>query len=263
MLKMRVVNRPAILFPLVLLAMLALLTFWINQVVQPIVPKLDGSGRHDPDYMMSNFVTTQTDINGALRYKLAATEMKHFPDDDTTELQRPRYTQFAIDKPYTQVEGLRGYMSSNGDKIELFDNVKITRQAFAGKGEMTVETSYLSILPKTEIVRTDRAVVIRQAPKTVVHATGMLYDKKKNTVSLLHKVRAHYERPNVRVRSIKHSVDQSKKNEATKVSVNKSKRNEKKSKMQRSKSKKSKLQQSKSQQSKLQQSKLQRYASHA
>lgn len=246
---MRVVNRPAILFPLVLLAMLALLTFWISKVVQPIVPKLDGSGRHDPDYMMSNFVTTQTDINGALRYKLAATEMKHFPDDDTTELLRPRYTQFAIDKPYTQVEGLRGYMSSNGDKVELFDNVKVTRQAFAGKGEMTVETSYLSILPNTEIVSTDRPVVIRQAPKTIIHATGMLYEKKKNTVSLLHKVRAHYERPNVGVSAIKSSLVQSKYNEATKAVVNKGQDSEKKSKLQQSKLQQSKSQQSKSQQS--------------
>ncbi len=231
---MRVANRPVILFPLALLVMLALLTFWINRVVQPIVPKLDGSGRHDPDYMMSNFVTTQTDINGALRYKLAATEMKHFPDDDTTELQRPRYTQFAVDKPYTQVEGLRGYMSSNGEKVELFDNVKITRQAFAGKGEMTVDTSYLSILPNTEIVSTDRPVVIRQAPKTVIYATGMLYEKKENTVSLLHKVRAHYERPNVGVRAIKSSVDQSKYNEASKAFVNKGQSSEENAKLQQS-----------------------------
>jgi lipopolysaccharide export system protein LptC len=198
---------------------------------------------------MSNFVTTQTDINGALRYKLAATEMKHFPDDDTTELQRPRYTQFAIDKPYTQVEGLHGYMSSNGEKVELFDNVKVTRQAFAGKGEMTVETSYLSILPNTEIVSTDRPVVIRQAPKTVIHATGMLYEKKKNTVSLLHKVRAHYERPNVGVPAIKSSLVQSKYNKATKALVGKGQSREKQSRLQRSKSKKSNLQPPKPQQS--------------
>jgi lipopolysaccharide export system protein LptC len=135
-------------------------------------------------------------------------------------------------------------MSSNGDKVELFDNVKVTRQAFAGKGEMTVETSYLSILPNTEIVSTDRPVVIRQAPKTIIHATGMLYEKKKNTVSLLHKVRAHYERPNVGVSAIKSSLVQSKYNEATKVVVNKGQGSEKKSKLQQSK-----LQQSKPQQS--------------
>jgi len=188
-------TRSAIVFPLVLLIFLAVLTFWINKAVQPSQPKLDGSSRHDPDYTMSKFVTTQTDIKGDLRYKLAAVEMRHFPDDDTTELQRPRYTQFTVNKPYTQVEGLRGYVSSNGEEVQLFDNVKVTRPAFGEKGESTVETDYLHIRPNEELVTTDRPVVIRQAPKTVIYATGMIYEKKNKTVTLLHNVRAHYEKP--------------------------------------------------------------------
>ncbi len=182
-------------FPLMLLIFLALLTFWINRTVQPPVPKLDGSSRHDPDYIMSNFVTTQTYPDGGLRYKLAAVEMRHFPDDDSTELQRPRYTQFAADKPYTEVQSLRGHVSSNGEEVKLYDNVKVTRQAFAGKGEMTIETDFLNIRPNDDLVTTESPVVIRQAPKTVIHATGMIYEKQKQTVTLLHKVRAHYEKP--------------------------------------------------------------------
>ncbi len=195
---MKVNARSAIVFPLILLSLLALLTFWINSTVQPPLPKMDGSSRHDPDYIMSNFVTTQTDVNGGLRYKLAAVEMRHFPDDDTTNLERPRYTQFTLGKPYTQAEGLRGYVSSDGEDVQLVDNVKITRQAFANKGEMTVETEYLNIRPKEDLVHTESPVVIRQAPKTIIYATGMIYDKKKNTVTLLHKVRAHYERPSIK-----------------------------------------------------------------
>lgn len=192
---MQISTRAAMTFPLALLIFLALLTFWINRTVQPPVPKADGSSRHDPDYIMTNFVTTQTYANGELRYKLAATEMRHFPDDDSTELQRPRYTQFAVGKPYTQVEGTRGYVSSNGEEVKLLDNVKVTRQAFAGKGEMTVETDYLNIRPNEDLVTTESPVVIRQAPKTVIYATGMIYEKQKQTVTLLHKVRAHYEKP--------------------------------------------------------------------
>ena len=192
---MHIGARSVIAFPVVLLILLALLTFWINKTVQPQTPKLDGSSRHDPDYIMSNFVTTQTDAKGDLYYKLAAIEMRHFPDDDTTELQRPRYTQFAVGKPYTQVEGLRGYVSSDGEEVQLFDNVKVTRQAFEGKGEMTVDTDYLNIRPNQELVTTESPVVIRQAPKTVIYATGMVYEKKIRTVTLLHKVRAHYEKP--------------------------------------------------------------------
>jgi lipopolysaccharide export system protein LptC len=193
---MSVQSKSVILFPLMLLSLLAALTFWINVTVQPTAPKLDGSSRHDPDYIVSNFVTTQTDVNGDLRYKLAASEMKHYPDNDATNLLNPRYTQFATNKPYTQVQGLHGYVSSNGEIVEIVDKVLVTRQAFAGKGEMTLETDYLNIRPNEDLVQTPNPVVIRQAPKTVIYATGMIYEKKKQTVTLLNKVRAHYERPN-------------------------------------------------------------------
>jgi lipopolysaccharide export system protein LptC len=192
---MQLGTRTAITFPLVLLAFIAMITYWINYTVQPESPKIDGSSRHDPDYIMTNFETTQTDIKGNLSYKLSANEMRHFPDDDTTELQKPRYTQFAINKPYTRVEGMRGFVSSNGEEVKLVDNVVITRQAYNGKGEMTVETDYLNIRPNEDLVTTDRPVVIKQAPKTVIYATGMIYEKKKKTVTLLKRVRAHYEKP--------------------------------------------------------------------
>ncbi len=188
-------NRSAIIFPLVLALLLALLTFWINQTVETQGPKIDGSHRHDPDYTMSNFVSTQTDAAGKLRYILAASEMLHYPDDDSTVLHRPRFTQYATNKPYTQIEGLRGYVSANGSEIELVDQVKVTRQAFNGKGEMQVLTEKLLILPDQDIAKTDANVIIKQAPKTVIRAKGMIFDKKKQTVRLLSRVKVHYERP--------------------------------------------------------------------
>jgi lipopolysaccharide export system protein LptC len=189
------ISRSALFFPIVLAIMLALLTFWINQTVEEQGPKLDGSNRHDPDYSMHNFVTTQTDALGQLRYILAATEMLHYPDDDSTVLQRPRFTQYTVNKPYTQIEGLRGYISSNGEEVELVDNVKVVRQAFEGKGEMQVLTEKLWIFPKKDLVKTNAPVTIKQAPKTVITAVGMVYDKKAQTVTLLDRVKVHYERP--------------------------------------------------------------------
>ena len=203
---MKTTVRPALLFPLLLLSMLALLTFWINKTVQPSPPKIDGSSRHDPDYIMSNFVTKQTDINGNLHFQLAAVEMRHFPDDDSTYLQRPRYTQFTIGKAPTQVEALRGIVSADGEKVELFGNVKITRPAFAGKGESTLDTDHLNNFPNQDIVRTESPVIIRQAPKTVVYGTGMLYEKKLGTVTLFHKVRAHYEKSSPSKAASQHSL---------------------------------------------------------
>lgn len=188
-------GRSTLFFPIILALLLAIITFWINLTVEQQGPKIDGSDRHDPDYTMNNFVNTQTDTTGKLRYVLAAAEMVHYPDDDSTVLQRPRFTQYTIDKPYTRIEGLRGYVASNGEEVTLVDNVKVTRQAFDGKGEMQIATEKLVILPNQDIAKTDAPVVITQAPKTVIHATGMVFDKKHQTVQLLNRVKVHYERP--------------------------------------------------------------------
>ena len=191
------IARSALFFPLVLAIALAIITFWINLTVEQQGPKNDGSTRHDPDYSMNNFVTTQTDVTGKLRYILAAAEMVHYPDDDSTVLQRPRFTQYTANKPYTQIEALRGYVSSNGEEIVLVDNVKVVRQAFEGKGEMQVLTEKLIILPKQDLAKTDSPVVIKQAPKTVIRATGMVFDKKSQTIKLSKRVKVHYEKPTV------------------------------------------------------------------
>ncbi|HEX5538422.1 MAG TPA: LPS export ABC transporter periplasmic protein LptC, partial [Methylophilaceae bacterium] len=188
-------NRPIILFPLALLTILALLTFWINRSVHAPVHKAAANSRHDPDYILNNFVTTKTDPNGNVIYKLHAAEMKHFPDDDSTELQQPDLTQYAVGKPDVRITSKRGLVSSNGENVQFMDNVKLVRDAYAGHGEMTLLTQYLNVTPDTGVATTNKPVVIKEAPQTVIHGTGMIYNKKQQTIQLLHNARVHYVRP--------------------------------------------------------------------
>jgi lipopolysaccharide export system protein LptC len=188
-------NRSTILFPLILAGFMALITFWINKTVDQLGPRDDGSNRHDPDYIIENFVTKQTDEAGKLRYMLTAANMTHYPDDDSTILKQPKYTQYTINKPYTQIEGDHAYVSSDGEEIEVLKDVVVVREATLDSGEMHVFTDKLTIFPNQYLAKTDRPVVIKQAPKTVIHATGMIYDKRNKTIRLLKKVNAHYEKP--------------------------------------------------------------------
>jgi len=189
-------SRSAILFPIVLAGFMALITFWINKTVEQQAPKVDGSQRHDPDYFMENFTTKQTGIDGKLRYILVAKKMTHYPDDDSTVLEQMQFTQYDEDAPYTRIVGDRANISSDGEEIEVIDNVVVTREAFEGKGEMQIFTDRLTLLPDLEIVKTERPVVIKQVPDTLIHATGMIFDKGKKTLRLLSNVKAHYEKPN-------------------------------------------------------------------
>lgn len=186
---------PAIWFGLLLLALLTALSFWIERTVQPPPPKRDGSTRHDADYTVYNFSVLKSDAAGNPRSNLTGAEMRHYPDDDSTELVQPRYAIYAQKKQVTRIQSDRGQVSANGENVYFMDNVKVVREATAAKSEMTVMTSYLHVIPDKEIAQTDRPVTILQAPRTIVTANGMTYDKKSGLLNLRNKVRVHYERP--------------------------------------------------------------------
>ena len=150
---MAITNRSAIVAPLILLSLLALMTAWINHVVQSPSFKLEGRQPHDADVIVKNFVTTQTDEQGKLRYKLASLEMRHYPNDDSTHLTRPRYTQFVANKFYTEVQAQRGIVSHDGDKVQLLDGVKITRRGRADQAELTITTPDLTIFPNQDLLQ--------------------------------------------------------------------------------------------------------------
>lgn len=183
-----------ILLPITLLAFLALLTFWINQNVQEQTRQMSGMQRHDPDYMLYHFVSTRTDALGQTRYVLAASEMRHYPDNETAELDRPRFTQFGKNGPDTQIQGQRGLVTGKGEQVEFTRQVKVMRTATETKGEMTLETERLIIEPDKDVAHTQSPVVIRQKPATVIHATGMYFDKRAETIQLFNRVHVHYER---------------------------------------------------------------------
>lgn len=186
---------PAIWFGLLLLALLTALTSWIERAVQPPAPKRDGSTRHDVDYIVKNFASVRTDGYGNPRYELSGAEMRHYPDDDSTDLVRPHYTIYSQKMQTTQIFSDQGKVSANGENVYFVDNVKVVRAATEQKGEMTVLTSYLHVVPDQEMAETNRPITILQAPHTVVHANGMQYYKKEGIVNLYQRVKAHYERP--------------------------------------------------------------------
>ena len=200
----------SILFPLIVLSVLALITFWIDHTVKSQKPRMDGSNRHDMDYFLEDFVTTKTDINGNLRHVLAAAEMRHYPDDDSTELIKPKFTQYGENKPYTQIQGEKGHVSSNGEVVEVEGNVVIVRQAFKDRGEMRLYTDYVKIFPNEERATTDSEVIITQAPNTRIVAHGMNYDKSSKSFTLNSRVKVHYEKPKASFQPLSNQVTKDK-----------------------------------------------------
>lgn len=187
-------DRFTLWFPAGLLVLLAMLTFWLDRTVQQPQPKNDGSSRHDPDYTVENFTATRMNKGGLPQHTLAAARMVHYPDDDSTHLDRPHFTRFEQGKPPLHIQSLKGLISKDGEHAYFTGNVLVTREAYNDKSAMTLATSYLHVIPDKDLALTDRPVTIRDA-HTNVDAVGLELNNKTHVMKLYSRVKGRYEKP--------------------------------------------------------------------
>ncbi len=177
------------LLPLLLLLAAA---YWLNQQVQPLPTIPDSSKRHDPDFIVSQFSATTLNEQGAPRFTISAQQMLHYPDDDSTHLEAPRFTSLTAERPALTVTAKRGTISGKGDEIFLHDEVKIVRAASTGQSELVFTTSYLRIIPDRDLADTDQAVTMTDAHNSI-SAVGMQLDHKARVITLLAQVSSAHE----------------------------------------------------------------------
>lgn len=176
-----------------LLPLLGLLgvTYWLNQQMQQEIAKPDSSKRHDPDAIMENFSAVKMNEQGVPRFIMKAQKMLHYPDDDSTELSAPHLTTLSAEHPPIHISAQRGLVSSKGDEVFLYRNVRVVREAGADREELTLLTEYLHAIPDHDLANTDHPVTIADGHNTT-HAIGMEMDNKARTMKLLAQVRSEH-----------------------------------------------------------------------
>jgi lipopolysaccharide export system protein LptC len=184
-------ERLSALFPLLLLASLAALTFWLDQAVQ--LPAANGAvaKRHDPDYFVDGLSALKMDREGKVSYTLAADKMVHFPDDDTTRLTNPRWVSLGTGQAPVTITAEQALLSSNGENVYFEENVRVVRDPSGKQSRLLLETDYLHVIPDANIARTDRPVRITDA-NTVVNAVGLELNSETRVLKLLSNVKGIY-----------------------------------------------------------------------
>ena len=127
-----------------------------------------------------------------VQHTLTAQQLRHYPDDDSTELDQPLLLYRGKQSP-TRISADRAQLLKDGKEAILRDNVRVLREASPGNPEMTLETSVLNVYPDDEIARTDKPVKLTQG-KSVAHGVGMVADRVKQTYILESRVKATLER---------------------------------------------------------------------
>ncbi len=171
------------IFPLSIMLALAALTFWLRYVTEFSDESRDWKSRHDPDYVISDAVLRKLDATGRLQYTLNAREVRHYPDDETTELATPRLVHLDLKKPTVTVTADRGHLSKRGEQVDLYGNVRVVRAATPTEAAMIVTTTELTVLPDDEKAFTKKPVEINQG-NSWIKAVGMQIDNRNQTYVL-------------------------------------------------------------------------------
>ena len=179
------------LFTIILLVLLAGLSFWLERAVAPVETRHDGKSRHEPDSIGENVQVRQFDAEGRLKYRLMAPYSEHFPDDDSSELKKPILTQYRPDAAPVTVSGDNARVTSKGKVVFLWDDVKVVRAATVDRPEAVARMPDLTVQPEDGTAFTQSAVEITE-DKSWVKGVGMRLDNNTSTFELQSQVTGLY-----------------------------------------------------------------------
>ncbi|MDH3288097.1 MAG: LPS export ABC transporter periplasmic protein LptC [Betaproteobacteria bacterium] len=178
--------------PIVVLGVMAALTFWLDRVIESGARDIVGPSRSDPDFIVQNISAVSIGETGKAAHALTAVKMVHYPDDDSTLLTQPRFVSYGETKAPVTITANQGVVSSKGDHVYFQDNVRVARAPYGDQSELILRTSFLHVIPDADLAKTDRYVTIVD-DATVVTAVGLELNISSHELKLLSNVRSTYD----------------------------------------------------------------------
>jgi len=181
--------------PILLLAGLAGLSYWLDQRVQPVEDGAGSRAKDRPDFVVDEVHATRMDLAGHPRYALEARRMTHFREgDDSAVLDAPMLTHFDENRVPLTIRANQGRVSNDGDNAYFIGDVVVRRPASGDQEEMTMHTSFLHVIPDSNLAKTNREVTLIKGNSTV-KSVGLEFNNETRTVKLLSKVRGKLDTP--------------------------------------------------------------------
>lgn len=157
-------DRTSLYVPIILMGFLALGTYWLVRSA-PIFtpPEADKPARHEPDYFMERFSVRTFDGAGRLKSEVFGSEMRHYPDTDTMEIDQVRIRSFNETGRLTTATANRALTNADGSEVQLFGNAQVVREASTDADgqplpRMAFQGEFLHAYINTEQVKSHKPV---------------------------------------------------------------------------------------------------------
>jgi lipopolysaccharide export system protein LptC len=190
----RAVDRLSIYFPILIMGLLALGSYWLVRNAPTVAaPTVVAPLRHEVDYFMRDFAVRTFDANGRLQREIFGVEGRHYPDTDTLEIDKPRIRAISDTGAVTVSTAERALSNGDGSEVQLIGNAVVTREPTTGRSgqavpRMQFRGEFLHAYTNTERVRSDRPVTLTRGNDTFV-GDAMDYDNLDQVMQLRGRVR--------------------------------------------------------------------------
>jgi lipopolysaccharide export system protein LptC len=181
--------------PLLMMAALASGTWWLVRNAPSVeAPRAEVAPRHEPDYRMTNFVVQRFATDGSLRTQIEGDQLRHYPDNDTLEIDHARIRAVGSDGVVTVASANRALATGDGSEVQLLGDARVTRPAHGNDERIEFRGEFLEAFRNVEQVRSHLPVVVTQG-ETVIRADGMEYDNLTRVIDLKGRTRATFVTP--------------------------------------------------------------------
>lgn len=144
-----------------------------------------------PDTYVNQANITSYDQNGAPKYRMTSAQIIHYPGEKDAELFKPLIFVFQERGNPWKIQAQKGKVTSDGERVQLDNQVVISRQASDSNTFSQLESEQLFVWPKQEYAESDKAVKIKTAD-TLVTAVGLEADLYEQQYHLLTQVKVKH-----------------------------------------------------------------------
>jgi lipopolysaccharide export system protein LptC len=175
------------------LAVTAALTWWLAQE-DADGPSLSTApqGGHQIDYYLRRLSFTTYTADGDPARTLRAPELRHFADDDTTEIDLPYMEIHKASAPPWEVRAKTGWISPDGALVRLQGDVVIRREAGPGVRPMRIVTPEMRVEPERDYAETDEPVTVTSRADRIDSVGMQAWLTEPGRIKFLSQVRARY-----------------------------------------------------------------------
>ncbi len=175
--------------PLVLMALLALATWWlVKHSPQPAVATEARAVGNEPDYTMQRFSLDRFTASGQLRARLEGRELRHFPATDRIEVDDPHIRAIGTDGRVTLAKARRAIGNGDGSEMQLLGDAEVTGEGSKG-ATVVMQSDFLQAFLVTERVQTHLPVQVETGGMRI-QAAGLQFDNVSGRIELLGPMRA-------------------------------------------------------------------------